>query len=45
MNEQIEFISRNKDGNYYVGYRINVSRGMHGKTKGHVDELIIVGNA
>ena len=42
MNK-IEFVSRNKDGNYYVGFRVPVKRGIRGKTKAVVDELIIVG--
>lgn len=43
MNKNIKFISKNKDGNYYIGYSVNAPRGMHGKDKGHVEELIIVG--
>ena len=41
MNDmKIKFISKNKDGNYYIGYTIPVQRGM-----GHqkVEELIIIG--
>lgn len=40
---EIQFISKNKDGNYYIGFKQNVARGIRGKTRGHVDELIIVG--
>lgn len=40
---QLEFISRNKDGNYYVGYTIPVQRGIKGKTRSKVNELIIIG--
>lgn len=39
----IEFVSKNKDGNFYIGYKVNVARGIRGKDKGHVDELIIIG--
>lgn len=39
----IAFIHTNKDGNYYVGYRVKVQRGIIGKNKSKVDELIIVG--
>lgn len=42
MNK-IEFISRNKDGNYYIGFKVPVKRGIRGKTKAVVEELIIVG--
>ena len=38
-----EFISKNKDGNYYIGFRVPVKRGIKGKTKAVVDELIIIG--
>lgn len=32
------------DAGVYLIFRVpNVARGMHGKTKGHVDELLIVG--
>lgn len=40
---QLEFISRNKDGNYYVGYKIVVQRGIKGKTRSKANELIIIG--
>ena len=43
VKEDIEFISRNKDGNWYVGYRVKVQRGIKGKTKSKVDEVLIVG--
>ena len=40
----LEEINRNEKGDYYIIFRIpNVARGMHGKSKGHVDELLIVG--
>ena len=42
-NKNIAFISRNKDGNWYVGYKIKVQRGIKGKTKSKVDELLIIG--
>ncbi len=41
--EDIAFIQTNEDGNYYVGYRVKVQRGIRGKNKSKVDELIIVG--
>lgn len=41
--DEVVFISRNKDGNYYVGIKVKVQRGIRGKTKGKVDELLIVG--
>ena len=40
----LDSINRNQNGDYYIIFRVpNVARGMHGKTKGHVDELLIVG--
>ena len=40
----LEEVTENKDGNFYFIYRLpKVKRGMHGKTKGKVDELLIVG--
>lgn len=39
----IEFVSKNKNGDFYIGYRVPVQRGIRGKTRGKVDELIIVG--
>lgn len=37
-------INRNANGDYYFIYSVpQVKRGMHGKTKGHVDEVLIVG--
>ena len=40
----LEEINRNKNGDYYIIFRLpKVARGMHGKSKGHVDELLIVG--
>ena len=38
----LEFISKNKDGNYYIGYKVLVTRGIAGKNK-KVEELLIVG--
>ena len=40
---KIEFISRNKDGNWYVGYKTKVQRGIKGKSRSKVDELLIIG--
>lgn len=40
---ELEFINTNKNGDFYIGYRINVKRGIHGKTKSNVNELIIAG--
>lgn len=40
----LEAINRNENGDYYFIFKLpKVARGMHGKTKGHVDELLIVG--
>ena len=40
----LDSINRNKNGDYYIIFRLpKVPRGMHGKSKGHVDELLIVG--
>ena len=40
----LDSINRNQNGDYYIIFRVpNVARGMHGKTKGHVNELLIVG--
>ena len=40
----LDSINRNKNGDYYIIFRVpNVARGMHGKFKGHVDELLIIG--
>lgn len=41
--DEIAFITKNKDGNYYVGIKIKVKRGIKGKTKSKVDELLIIG--
>lgn len=41
--EEIAFISQNQDGNWYIGYKVKVQRGIKGKTKSKVDELLIVG--
>lgn len=43
MNKDIAFISKNKNGDYYFGFKVKVQRGIRGKTKSIVDELIIVG--
>lgn len=40
---KLEAISRNKNGDYYFIYKIPVKRGIRGKNKAIVDELIIVG--
>lgn len=40
----LDSINRNQNGDYYIIFRLpNVARGMHGKSKGHVNELLIVG--
>lgn len=40
----LDAINRNQNGDYYIIFRLpKVARGMHGKSKGHVDELLIVG--
>ena len=39
---ELQFISKNKDGNYYAVYRTDVKRGIHGKDT-HASELIIIG--
>ena len=40
----LDSINRNQNGDYYIIFRLpKVARGMHGKNKGHVDELLIVG--
>ena len=42
--ENLIAINRNENGDYYFIFKVpQVARGMHGKTKGHVDELLIVG--
>ena len=41
--EDIVFISENEDGNFYIGYKVKVQRGIKGKTRSKVDELVIVG--
>ena len=45
MNKlKIISISQNDNGDWYVIYKIpNVARGLHGKSKGHVDEVLILG--
>lgn len=40
---KLKFISKNKDGNYYVGFIVPVQRGIKGKTKSKVDEVMIIG--
>jgi len=40
---ELQYIAKNKDGNYYAIYKVKVQRGIKGKTKSKVDELIIVG--
>ena len=40
----LDSINRNQNGDYYVIFRVPaVARGMHGKSKGHVDEVLIIG--
>ncbi len=40
----LDSINRNQNGDYYIIFKVpNVVRGMHGKTKGHVDEVLIIG--
>lgn len=39
----IQWISKNDNGDYYVGYKVKVQRGIRGKTKSKVDEVLIVG--
>lgn len=39
----IKWISKNNNGDYYIGYTVSVTRGIRGKTKGKVDELLIIG--
>ena len=42
--ENLICINRNANGDYYFIYSVpQVARGMHGKSKGHVDEVLIVG--
>ena len=42
--ENLICINRNANGDYYFIYSVpQVKRGMHGKNKGHVDEVLIVG--
>lgn len=43
LPEELAFVSKNKDGNYYFGFKVKVQRGIKGKTRSKVDELIIVG--
>jgi len=40
---ELQYITKNKDGNYYAIYKVKVQRGIKGKTKSKVDELLIVG--
>ena len=40
----LEEINRNQNGDYYIIFRLpKVKRGIRGKSKGQVDELLIVG--
>ena len=42
--ENLICINRNANGDYYFIYSVpQVTRGMHGKNKSHVDEVLIVG--
>ena len=36
-------VTINKDGNFYFIYSVEVQRGIRGKSKGKVNELLIVG--
>ena len=40
---EIAFIHQNKDGNYYVGFYVDVKRGIHAAGKPVARELLIVG--
>ena len=42
-NMNIKWISKNNNGDFYVGYTVKVSRGIRGKTKSKVDEVLIIG--
>lgn len=42
-NMEIAFINKNKNGDYYVGYKIKAKREIKGKKGSTADELIIVG--
>ena len=39
----IQWISRNENGDFYVCYKTPVQRGIRGKTKAIVDEVLIIG--
>ena len=39
----IEWISKNKNGDYYVGTSVEVQRGIRGNHKGKTKELLIIG--
>lgn len=41
--EDVEFISHPKENVWYVGYKVKVKRGIRGKAKGFVNEVLIVG--
>lgn len=42
--ENLLAINRNQNGDYYFLYSVpQVKRGMHGKTKSKVDEVLIIG--
>ena len=42
--ENLICINRNANGDYYFIYSVpQVTRGIRGKSKGHVDEVLIVG--
>lgn len=40
---KIAFISTNQDGNYYIGYKVSVPRGIKGKKGSKAEELLIIG--
>ena len=41
--EDIEFISTNQDGNYYIGYRVTAPRSINAKAERKANELLIYG--
>lgn len=41
--EDVEFISHPKENVWYIGYKVKVKRGIRGKAKGFVNEVLIVG--
>lgn len=43
LKERVKWISKNQYGDYYVCYEVLVQRGIRGKDKGQVIEVLIVG--